>query len=248
MGHAARRESGGIVPTDASGNLHFREVSRMVLADFVHVLVNPKPVMERRLKQEQFFSMMAMLSLVSVVLAVASVSFFRAEDLSKTLGIKVEVDTYEAYKIFMLLGTGIVACFTPVMFVLLNTALNKLLLLLFKVRISFRQLFILGIFAYIPLQMDTLLRIIVQLFIGKPLLQSPARIFAFLTVSDTPLMKMLSVFTVFGVWSMLLYAFGVYLLAAENVRRRSVLVVVAAWIVSTIVSGYVSGLSGPAGT
>ncbi|MFD1954462.1 hypothetical protein ACFSL6_09880 [Paenibacillus thailandensis] len=217
----------------------------MLLADFVKVMVAPRPVMERRLRQERFFSMILLLSLLSAVLAVTSVSFFRAEDMSRVAGIEINQDTYEAYKIFLLFGTAFMSVFSPVVFILLNSLFNKLMLFIFRVSIPLRRLFILGILAYVPMLMDTVLRIVIQLFIQRPLTESPANLFAFLVESDSQLGKTLSVFTVFGVWSMALYAVGVYMLAPERARVRSVAVVVVTWLIATIVSGLINGLPGP---
>ncbi|QYR23009.1 hypothetical protein KZ483_08820 [Paenibacillus sp. sptzw28] len=214
----------------------------MVLTDVAKVIVNPKPIMEKWMKREQFFSLIAIISIFSLVLAVASISFFRAEDMSKVLGYSIESDTYEAYKIFMMLGSGIVALFTPVVFILLNSIVNKLLLLLFRVNIPFRQLFILGSFAYIPLLMDTLLRIGIQLFTLKPLMESPAKLFPFLSAEDSPIAGMLSALTVFGIWSMLLYTLGIYLMSPENRRVRSVALVIVTWLASSLISGYIGGI------
>lgn len=217
----------------------------MLLADSVKVMVAPRPVMERRLRQERFFSMILLLSLLSAVLAVTSVSFFRAEDMSRVAGIEINQDTYEAYKIFLLFGTAFMSVFSPVVFILLNSLFNKLMLFIFRVSIPLRRLFILGILAYVPMLMDTVLRIVIQLFIQRPLTESPANLFAFLVESDSQLGKTLSVFTVFGVWSMALYAVGVYMLAPERARVRSVAVVVVTWLIATIVSGLINGLPGP---
>ncbi|MBD2867041.1 hypothetical protein [Paenibacillus arenilitoris] len=219
----------------------------MVLVDFVKVLFVPRPIMEKRLFQERFFSMIVLLSLLSVILAVVSVSFFRAEDMTEASGVTIDSDTYEAYKVFMLLGTGFMASFTPIVFILFNTLINKLILWAVRVTIPFRGLFILGILAHIPLLMDTLVRIIVQSFIGEPLTKSPAALFSFLFDSESQLGGMLSVFTVFGVWSTLLYATGIYILAPERARWRSIIVVVLVWIITTFVSGYINNSLGPIG-
>lgn len=119
------------------------------------VLISPRSVIQEKLQQKSIASLVFILSLLSAILAVISLTVFDGEYISKILGEdSTDANLLKAYKIFMLLGSGIVAFFTPVIITLINTLFNYLVLWLFRTKISFRELFIIGLYSYVPLIID----------------------------------------------------------------------------------------------
>ncbi|MGG3573695.1 YIP1 family protein [Bacillus gobiensis] len=190
-------------------------------------LFMPKVILQEKFEQENITSLVFYLSLISAIFAVVSISVFDIEDISKVLGVtSIDLSLYKAYKIFMLLGSGILAFFTPTIITLINTIFNFLLLWILQTSISFKKLFIIGMYAYVPLLIDVLVRIFIEFIVSDPVFQSPARIFFFLPDSDNLIIKGLSTITLFTIWSIVIYSIGVSMEVPKNKQKRAILVLV----------------------
>lgn len=205
------------------------------------VLISPRSVIQEKLQQKSIASLVFILSLLSAIFAVISLTVFDGEYISKILGEdSTDANLLKAYKIFMLLGSGIVAFFTPVIITIINTLFNYLVLWLFRTKISFRELFIIGLYSYVPLIIDLVMRIIIQSITHKPLFQSPARIFFFLSEENGFIYRTLSYLTIFTIWSIYIYISGIYVVSPENKKKKAATIIIITNILFLLISGFFS--------
>lgn len=96
---------------------------------------------------------------------------------------------------------------------------------------------IIGFYAYMPVLLDSLLKLIVSINIGKIFPYSPTSIAILSTNHNSLFSKIANSFSICGIWSLCIYALGVFLVVKENnynKRKQAVIIIACTNIIFTL--------------
>ncbi|KXY70200.1 YIP1 family protein [Bacillus tropicus] len=200
----------------------------MKIYSFIHIFFSPKKVLEENIKKYDLILPVIVIGLCSAILAVLSVLTLP--------NINTEGEL-QYLKTIMLIFAVFLGVISPLLGVVINSLINYILLTIVDSYVEFRKLMIIGFYAYMPVLVDSLLKLIVSINIGKIFPYSPTSI-AILSSNHNSLFSMIAnSFSICGVWSLFIYALGVFLAVKEsnyNKRKKAVVIIVCTNIIITL--------------
>ncbi|MCQ6530726.1 YIP1 family protein [Bacillus mycoides] len=204
------------------------------MMNFINIFFSPKQVFEKRLKKSNALLPLLFISCLSVILSVCTVL---------TVGEKVLLKNNMEYVKTIVLAFAIVAgIFSPLMGVLINSIINYIALIASDIHIEFRKLMIVGFYAYMPVLLEVLLKLIVSLYLKGSIQYSPTSLGIFLSNQNSILSGFSNSFSGCVIWSVGIYIIGVLVLAEEQnikAKRKIVTILICTNLILTIITSLI---------
>ncbi|AQR77044.1 YIP1 family protein [Paenibacillus larvae] len=204
--------------------------------DHGYILFNPRLVMEKIKCCQNSLKPLFFVTLLSVLFTTVPIVFFDADQLQMMLGVDLsDPNLYTALKTLMIILLIVISFLGPTVWTVINAGIYTVALRVMKIRVSFRQMFLVGLFCYIPMLLNTMTTAIGGWITNGQIKGSPANLeHLFYFVSDPLTIKFLSSFNLFGIWSAVLWGIGIYFLSPKETRRRGVFTLGFIWFCTTI--------------
>lgn len=204
------------------------------MMSFINILFSPKKVFEKKLKKSNALFPFIFISCFSVLLSVCSVL---------TVGDKILLkNNMEHVKTIVLAFSIVVGLFSPIMGILINSIINYIALIVSDIHIEFRKLMIIGFYAYMPVLLDALLKLILSLYLKESIQYSPTSLGMFLSNQNTLLSGFVNNFGGCVIWSLCIYIIGVIVLSEEqNItdKRKIITVLICTNLILTIITSLI---------
>ncbi|MES5943654.1 MULTISPECIES: YIP1 family protein [unclassified Bacillus cereus group] len=204
------------------------------MMNFINIFFSPKQVFEKRLTESNALLPLLFISCFSVILSVCTVL---------TVGEKVLLKNNMEYVKTIVLAFAVVAgIFSPLMGVLINSIINYIALIVNDIHIEFRKLMIIGFYAYMPVLLEVLLKLIVSLYLKESIQYSPTSLGMFLSNQNSVLSGFVNSFSGCIIWSVAIYIIGVLVLAEEQnikAKRKIVTILICTNLILTIITSLI---------
>ncbi|MEI4616443.1 YIP1 family protein, partial [Bacillus cereus] len=200
----------------------------MKIYSFIHIFFSPKKVLEENTKKYDLLLPVIVIGLCSAIIAVLSVLIL------PNISTEGELHYLKTITLIFALILGVIS---PFLGIVITSLINYILLAVVDSYVEFRKLMIIGFYAYMPVLIDSLLKLIVSINIGKIFPYSPTSI-AILSSNHNSLFSIvMNSFSFCGIWSLFIYALGVFLVVKEsnyNKRKQAVIIIVCTNIIFTL--------------
>ncbi|HDT6578600.1 YIP1 family protein [Bacillus cereus] len=203
----------------------------MKISSFIHIFFYPKKILEENMKKFDLILPVIIIGLCSAILAALAVLALPSVDTGGEL---------QYLKTIMLIFAVFLGVISPLLGVVINSLINYILLTIVDSYVEFRKLMIIGFYAYMPILVDSLLKLIVSINIGKIFPYSPTSIAILSSKHDSLFSTLANSFSICGIWSLFIYALGAFLAVKEsnyNKRNKAVIIIVCTNIIFTVLVG-----------
>lgn len=212
----------------------------MRMKSFYEVLYSPKKTIQNNVNSTNLLTPTFIIGAFSAIFTILS-TLFMADTLIREKDI-------EYIKPIIIFFSIIVGGISPLISILISSIINYIALIVADVFVEFRKLMIIGFYAYIPVLIDFLLKIVISLALGQNFRYSPTSLAEFIPEENILIQNLLNSFSVTGIWSLVIYFIGLLLLINENNdlknKKKAVIVVLIVNILLTIMMAVFSSLTG----
>lgn len=207
----------------------------MKINNLYMVLYKPREIITANLKSFNI--------LIPIVLVAAISSLLYTLYAFQTLdSISIEINI-NSISPLLLLFTLVIGFLIPIMGIVINSIINYIAILITGVYVEFRSLMIIGLFSYIPVIIELLLKILISLLTGDHQLYATLTSLAAFSNNHLLLQSIFSSISITGVWSLLIYVIGVFILIKSNngrVKKTSMFMVILINIILTIAIAFLT--------
>ncbi|QHZ49495.1 YIP1 family protein [Paenibacillus larvae] len=135
----------------------------------------------------------------------------------------------------------IYACLIPLFSIFILSIINYIALAALDAFTPFRKLMIIGLYAYMPLFIDSALKLVMTLYLGKAIAFSPTSLTLLLPPDASFLLnRFINSLSFSGLWSIGIYLLGVSLLVPESKKRKVIVVLLVLNILLSVIPNFLT--------
>ncbi|MCI0768190.1 hypothetical protein [Bacillus sp. TL12] len=203
------------------------------------ILTKPKVTLINIFNKKNILITVLLICFINAILSlILTIELFNQTTLIKELNLNTSINNF--LKIF----TYLIAFFSSFINPLINTVITTIIILItyyiFKIKIEFKQLFIIGLLAYIPYLIDISLRIIVQFFYNEIITGHITSIFFFMTQNKNPMINALKFYSIASIWSIVIYIIGLTILVKKEKQTIAITIVILLLLIITYSQGVIN--------
>ncbi|MCY9510483.1 hypothetical protein M5W68_09175 [Paenibacillus larvae] len=202
----------------------------MKIRSLFQIFFKPKQVLQTNIQHVQLFSPILFIGLLSGFFSLLSVwalpDHFIGQSYLKTITGAFAV---------------IYACLIPLFSIFILSIINYIALAALDAFTPFRKLMIIGLYAYMPLFIDSALKLVMTLYLGKVIAFSPTSLTLLLPPDASFLLnRFINSLSFSGLWSIGIYLLGVSLLVPESKKRKVIVVLLVLNILLSVIPNFLT--------
>ncbi|WP_409475333.1 YIP1 family protein [Paenibacillus larvae] len=205
-----------------------RGENKMKIRSLFQIFFHPKQILQTNLQHGNLFFPILFISLLSGAFSLSTVwalpDNFMGESYLKTIA--------SVFAIFY-------ACLTPLFNIFILSIINYIALAALDAFTPFRKLMIIGLYAYMPLFIDSALKLVMTLYLGKAIAFSPTSL-TLLLPPDAPFLlnRFINSLSFSGLWSIGIYLLGLSLSVPKTQKRKVVTILLVLNILLSIIPNF----------
>lgn len=210
-----------------------------IFKNIIGVIISPKETMERVNKNPRVWQYLISVTLIQLLITlielpkIISFAVLQAQQMANVPQAAVSIT-----KTMAIVMSIITALITPAIFVLISSALIKLVTAILKQTANFKNLYCINILAYVPILIYGILTAIIMLFTEpqniKNISTSLTLILSSSADRSSTIYKLFSCINFFYIWGAVLLAIGTSVVCKMNMKK-SAAIVTAIYIISVVV-------------
>ncbi|WP_018665031.1 hypothetical protein [Heyndrickxia acidiproducens] len=207
----------------------------MKLQNLFVVLYKPRQIITTNLKSNELFFPILIIGVISSILY----TVFASQSIDQTmLGIN-----FKSVSPLLIIFSLLIGFLSPFISIIINSIINYITILITGIYIEFKSLMVIGIFSYVPVLIELLLKVIFSFFSGKYFTNFFNPLAGLFNNQHQILQILSSSISITGLWSLLIYILGVIILLKSNDGKVNKLTITLVVIVNLALTVMVAALT-----